>query len=191
MSDGMESAKSNVGRPFPRLGRGFVRLGRDRKGTAAMEFAFIAAPLAALMVAILQTSLVFFAQQTLETAAEKSVRQLVTGQAQRDGLSAAQFKTLVCSKLPSFMKCANVMVDVRTATNFSSASTAPTLTFDGTGNVSNSWQYAPGGSGAINVATIMYIWSTQTGPLNFDLSTMSSNRRLLYATAVFRTEPYS
>ncbi len=164
----------------------------DRRGGAAIEFAFIAAPLAGLMIAILQTSLVFFAQQTLETTAEKSIRQLVTGSAQQANMTSNSFKTLVCSKLPVFMKCANVMVDVRTATNFSSATVAsPTLTYDSNGNVNNSWTFAPGGAGTINVVRIMYIWDVQKGPFGFDLATMSNNRRLLYATSVFKVEPYT
>ncbi|MEO5865660.1 MAG: TadE/TadG family type IV pilus assembly protein [Sphingomonas sp.] len=158
----------------------------------ALEFALIIVPLAALMIAILQTSLAFFAQQTLETTAEKSVRQLMTGQAQQANMTQAQFKTLVCSKLPSFMTCSNVIVDVQSAASFGAVSTAPpTLTYDASGNITNSWKYTPGGAGAINVAKIMYIWSVQSGPLGFDISTMSSGKRLLIATAVFKTEPYA
>lgn len=166
-------------------------LAADQRGAVAIEFAFIAAPLAALMIATLQTSLVFFAQQTLETTAEKSVRQLVTGNSQKANITANAYKTLVCNNLPVFMKCANVMIDVRTATSFSNATvTSPTLTYDSNGNVNNSWSFAPGGAGTINVVRIMYIWDVQKGPFAFDLSTMSSNRRLLYATSVFKVEPY-
>ena len=157
-----------------------------------MEFAFVIIPLAALMIAILQTSLVFFAQQTLETATEKSVRQLMTGQAQTTGMTQAQFKTLVCSKLPTFMTCSNLIVDVQSASSFSAASTSsPTLTYDASGNVNNNWKFTPGGAGTINVAKVMYIWSPQRGPLGFDLSTMSNGNRLLIATAVVKTEPYT
>lgn len=170
------------------------RLCADSRGGAAIEFAFIAAPLAALMIAILQTSLVFFAQQNLETTAEKSARLLLVGSSQKAGKTASQFRTDVCNTLPFFMRtnnCANLMVDVRTAASFSAASVAaPTLTYDSNGNVTNAWQYSPGAAGAITVVRVMYVWKVQQGPFGFDLSTMSSNRRLLYATAVFKTEPY-
>lgn len=174
------------------VGRAARRLTDDTRAAAVIEFALIATPLAALMVAELQTSLVFFAQQNLETTAEKSVRTLVTGEAQQNGMTSAQFKTLVCSKLPFFMKCSNVLIDVQSVSSFNSASTSsPTLTFDSGGNVTNSFSYSPGGAGSINVVKVMYIWKVQAGPLGFDLSTMSSNRRLLIATAVFKTEPYA
>lgn len=163
----------------------------DRRGNAAIEFAFIAAPFAALIIATLQTSLVFFAQQVLETTAEKSARQLLTGAGQKSGLNAGTFKTSVCNNLPAFLKCANVLVDVRTVTAFSNASvSAPTLTYNAGGAVNNNWSYSPGGPGTINVVTIMYIWSVQKGPFDFDISTMPGNRRLLYATSVFKVEPY-
>ncbi|MHA4875275.1 hypothetical protein, partial [Enterococcus faecium] len=86
----------------------------------------------------LQTSLVFFAQQTLETAAEKSARQILTGAAQKAGTDVTAFKTLACSKLPDFMAkncAANLVVNVTTVTSFSNANTSPpALTYDANGN---------------------------------------------------------
>jgi Flp pilus assembly protein TadG len=163
---------------------------RDRSGVTIIEFAFVAAPLAALLFAILQTSLTFLVQQTLETVSEASVRSLMTGQAQQNNMTADQFKTLACSKLPSFMNCANLTIDVEQATTFSAANTStPTITYKNGQPVIPS-AYTPGGSGAINVAKFMYIWHEQKGPLGFDLSTLTTGDRLLMATAVFKTEPY-
>lgn len=180
-------SKDCIGSPRRRL----HDLADDIRGVSAIEFGLVATPLFAIMIAILQTSLTFFAQQTLESAAEKSVRSLMTGNAQAGGKTQAQFKTDVCNNLPSFMKCSKVMVDVQTATTFSDASTAsPTLTYDAGGNVTNTFKYAPGTAGAINVVRIMYIWDEQKGPLGFDLSNMSGGARLLLVTSVFKTEPY-
>ena len=162
----------------------------DERGATLVEFGFVITPFAALMVAILQTSLTFFAQQNLETAAEKSVRQLMTGQAQRANMSQTQFKALVCTKIPTFMKCSNVIVDVQQASSFATVSTAPpTITYDASGTAKQG-AYTPGIGGTINIVKIMYIWDEQKGPLGFDLSTMSSGKRLLITTSVFRVEPY-
>jgi Flp pilus assembly protein TadG len=167
-------------------------LARDRRGVTAIEFGFAAVPLFALMIASLQVTLAFFAQQNLETASGAAVRKLMTGSVQNAGMTQAQFKALVCTKLPAFMKCANLMVDVRVATSFSAANTAPpTITFDSSGNPTNSWSYAPGGPGQITIAKVMYIWDVQKGPLGFDISTMSSSKRLLIATSVFKTEKFA
>lgn len=175
-----------------RVGTTLARLGRDSGGATIVEFAFVVGPLMALLVASAQVSLTFFAQQTLETTAEKATRQLLTGAAQNSNMSKTQFKELVCSKLPAFMKCANVIVDVQAASNFASATTGvPTLTYDSNGNISNNWAYQPGAAGQITVARIMYVWNVRQGPLGFDLSTMSSGKRLLMSTSVFKTEPYA
>lgn len=168
------------------------RLARATRGATALEFSLVVAPLMALLVAILQTSLTFFAQQTLDTTAEKSVRQLLTGNAQAAGMTQAQFKTAVCANLPAFMKCSRVMVDVQVATTFAAAdTTAPTITFDSSGNPSNAFRYAPGGPGEITIVKIMYIWPVQSGPLGFNIATLSNGARLLMATSVFKTEPYA
>ena len=45
------------------------RFVRQEDGVAAVEFALVAAPFLALIFAILETALVFFAGQALETAA--------------------------------------------------------------------------------------------------------------------------
>lgn len=168
------------------------KLASHNRGAAAVEFALISVPFAALMVAILQTSLTFFTQQNLETAAEKSVRALMIGKMQSGGKTQQDFKQMLCAELPDFMKCNNVMIDVRSANTFAEISTdLPKLTLDKDGKVTNAWAYSPGGAGSINIVRVMYIWDVQSGPLGFDLSTMSSGKRLLYATSVFKTEPYS
>lgn len=165
-------------------------LADDRRGTTIIEFAFVAGPLLALIIAVVQTTLAFFAQQNLDTVSEVATRQLMTGSAQQSNKNATQFKNDVCAKLPPFMKCANVMVDVRTASNFSDVNTTnPTITFQN-GKINNAWQFTPGGPGQITVARVMYVWDVAKGPLGFDLSTMSNGKRLLVSTSVFKTEPY-
>lgn len=178
-------------KPLRRTWKGRRSLWSDERGATIIEFAFVATPLAAIMVAILQTSLVFFAQQNLETVVQQSARLLLTGQAQKAGMTATQYQTAVCAKLPAFLKCANVIVDVQTVSDFSSANTSPlTPTYDANGKATNN-KYLPGGPGSINVVRIMYVWNVGKGPLGFDLSTMSNQQRLLVATSVFKTEPYS
>ena len=168
------------------------RLLRDQRGAALLEFALVGSCFLALLFCSLQIALIFFAQQCLETAAEATARQIMTGQVQKTNMTAAQFKTAACNNLPSFFKCANLMIDIRTATAFSAASTAmPTLTYDGSGNPTNTWSYDAGGAGSIVVMRVMYVWPVLPGPLKFNLANQGSNKRMLMATAVFKSEPYT
>src|SRR5262245_27157195 len=75
------------------------RLIGQQDGAAAVEFGLVAAPFLALIFAIMETAIVFFAGQALETAAADSARLIMTGQAQTAGYSESQFKTAVCGKI--------------------------------------------------------------------------------------------
>src|SRR6188768_1390470 len=100
------------------------RFARGNDGIAAVEFGIVAAPFLALMFAIMETALIFFASQTLETAVADSARLIMTGQAQSSSFTQAQFKNAVCAKILGLFDCANgLKIDVKTYTNFSSIST--------------------------------------------------------------------
>ena len=75
------------------------RFRRNRRGSAAVEFALVAPLFFGLLFAIIELSMVFFASQVLETAVQDSARLIQTGQAQSGSYTAAQFKTDVCSRV--------------------------------------------------------------------------------------------
>jgi Flp pilus assembly protein TadG len=163
---------------------------RRTDAMAAVEFALVAAPFFALIIAILELALIFVAQAALETAVEETSRLVLTGQALSGGLTQAQFTQDVCNRLPGAFTCSGVMVNLVTATSFSSAvTTAPTLTYSAQGAVTNTWQYQIGGPGSIEVMQVMYQWPVFPGPLNLNFANLSNGTYLLMATAVFRNEP--
>jgi len=166
------------------------RFARGKDGAAAVEFAMVAAPFLALMFAIMETALVFFASQTMETAVADSARLIMTGQAQSQNFSAAQFKTQVCNRIGGLFDCAGgLQIDVKTYTTFGSISNAKPL--DANGNLqTSSFGYQPGGPGQIVVVRLMYQWPVYASLLGFNLSDMSGSKRLIMATAAFRNEPY-
>jgi Flp pilus assembly protein TadG len=164
---------------------------RRQDGAAAVEYAMVSLPFLGLVFAIVQTAIVFMAQQELETITEQAGRLILTGQAQDGGWTQAQFQTKVCAQISALFNCNNMMVDVETATSYSGANTsAPTLTFNAQGQVTNTWNFSPGTQGSIVVMRVMYQWPLVKGPLSFNLSNLSNGNRLLLATAVFKNEPY-
>ena len=165
-------------------------LARNKRGATIIEFAIVAAPFIALLIATLETSLVFFAQQTLETVSEETSRELLTGNAQKAGMTQQDFDKLACNNLPAFLSCANLMVDVQTADSFADVDTTTPSVYDSKGNIKN-WQFNPGGAGSIVVMRTMYLFPVVGGPLGFNLANADSSHRLLIATAVFQTEPYT
>src|ERR1035441_7350248 len=133
------------------------RFSKDATGAVAAEFALIVVPLFALIVVSLQTAAIFFFDGALQTAAEKSARQLMTGSAQLSNLTQAQFKSAFCGNMPNFFQCANLMVDVQSAPTFSNLNTVPlTLTYNVAGAVTNTWNYNPGNPGDIVILRALY-----------------------------------
>ncbi|TMJ34662.1 MAG: pilus assembly protein [Alphaproteobacteria bacterium] len=167
-----------------------ARLARRKDGAAAVEFGLVAAPFLALLFAIMETAIVFFAGQALETAAADSSRLIMTGQAQTQSFDAAAFKNAVCAKIYGLFDCQNgIYVDVRKFTSFSGV-TMPSPV-DAQGNFQNNFQYQPGGPGDIVVVRLFYQYPVYVSLLGFNLSNINGGKRLLAATAAFRNEPYS
>jgi Flp pilus assembly protein TadG len=165
------------------------RFKRSKDGAAAVEFALVAAPFLALVFAILETALVFFASQVLETAAADSARLILTGQAQTSGLNQTQFKQEVCNRIYGLFDCASgIKVDVRTYNSFSSANMAKPI--DANGNVTFTPSYQPGSPGDIIVVRLLYEWPVYVSLLGLNLSDLSNGKRLIMATSAFRNEPY-
>jgi len=163
----------------------------NENGAIAVEYALVAAPFLALLVGIIQTFLVFFAGQQLESVVNKTSRLILTGQAQDQNMSQSTFAQKLCANVVVLFNCNGFMIDIQTYNSVSSADTAaPTLTFNAQGQVTNTWQYNPGTQGQFVVVRVRYQWPVVLGPLGFNLSTLSNGDRLLMATAVFKNEPY-
>ena len=170
----------------------FARLRADQRGAALLEFAFVAPMLLALLLAIVDTSLQFFAQQNLESVNEKAARLLLTGQAKTNNWSESDFKTQVCNRLPSFMQCAKTIVEVRRASSFDSIDTTrSTITVDATGKPTGGSGYNYGTAGDIVMVRISYLWPIKFAPFDFGSTYVNyGGRRLMVSTTVIKTEPY-
>jgi Flp pilus assembly protein TadG len=164
---------------------------RREDGAAALEFAIVAAPFIALILATIQTALAFFAGQVLESAVLDSSRAILTGSAQNANMTQTGFANAVCAKVQTLFNCSKLMIDVHTATSFAAANTAmPALTFNGQGAVTNNWSWQPGNPGDVVVMRVLYQWPVFLGPLGLSLSNESNGNLLLMATATFKNEPY-
>jgi Flp pilus assembly protein TadG len=170
----------------PRLLHRFLR---RKDGATAVEFGVIALPFLLLMFAIMETALVFFAGQALETAAADSGRLILTGQAQKQKFDAAKFKEQVCAKVYGLFDCeAGLQVDVRTYASFAAIDNSRPVDKDG--KLTLTPTYAPGGPGDIVVVRLVYQWPIHLSLLGFNLSDLAGDKRLLMATSAFRNEPF-
>jgi Flp pilus assembly protein TadG len=161
----------------------------NKRGSAAVEFALVAPVFFALLFAIIETGLVFFASQSLETALQDSARMIMTGQAQTAKYDKQGFKqNVVCANVNSLFDCMNgIYVDVQSYSSFSTVSISDPIT---AGSFVDNTQYNPGGPGDIVVVRLFYQWPIFVTALGYNLANLSGNKRLLSATAAFKNEPY-
>ena len=168
------------------------RFRRNRAGSAAVEFALVAPMFFALLFAIIESGIMFFAGQVLETVTQNAARTILTGQTQTAGLSQTVFDSqVVCpsgSVASMLFNCNNLSVDVRSYSAFSTVVMSSQI--DAGGNFINNMQYNPGGPGDIVVVRTFYPWQLFVTGLGYNISNMSGHQRLLYGTAAFQNEPY-
>ncbi len=168
----------------PTLVHGFVR---REDGATAVEFALVALPFFALLLAIFEIGFAFLAQQVLQTATTQSARLIMTGQAQSQGMTATQFQQNVCANA-TILSCTNIYVNVQKFATFGGISQLNPIQ---NGNFNSSLlNYNTGTPGDILLVQVFYQLPVVTAPLGFNISNMNGNTRLLVATAVFRNEPY-
>jgi Flp pilus assembly protein TadG len=185
--------------PFASAGNILRRFRRSRRGSAAVEFALVAPIFFGLLFAIIETAIIFFASQVLETITQDSARVIETGQSQSGlvtgcattGCTQTQFKQYVCGQIPALFSCGGVFVDVESCPSASGFScVAFNSQIDNNGNFINNMQYNPGGPGNIVVVKLFYLWPLYVTGLGYNIANVSGSQRLLTATAVFKNEPF-
>ena len=165
----------------------FRRFSANQRASTAVEFALVAPVFMALLFATLETGIIFFAGQVLQTITTNSARMIYTGQAQTAGYTQAQFQTYVCGQIPALFNCNNVYVNVTSFTSFTGVTIGSQIS---NGTFVNNMQYNPGGPGDVVVVQLFYKWPQIVTGLGYNISNLSGNMYLLQATAAFRNEPY-
>lgn len=166
------------------------RFRRNRDGATAVEFALIAAPFLAIVFAIIETALVFFAGQVLQNGASDAARLVRTGQVQQQGIGADGFRSRLCDRVSMLLRCSeSLRIDVRTYTDFEGID--PSSPIDSSGNLTDNLVFEPGQPGDIVVVRAFYEWPTFVPNIGINLANLANGNRLLVGAATFRNEPFS
>ena len=75
----------------------------------------------ALLMALFQTALVFFAGRVLDVTTLQAARYILTGQAQNANYTQANFATYVCNNTFALFNCNNFMINVQTYSTWASS----------------------------------------------------------------------
>ena len=171
-----------------RLPAALARFRDDRNGATAVEFAFIAGPFFAMLFGIMQTSIVIFANQALQTMTSMASRQIMTGEITGGGIEG--FRTAICDRQGAALmfKCEDLKIQVQSFASFVGleATMKNDACFqpppDPPALPPNCWN--PGGARSIVLVRVQYEW-----PFGIDLEKLKTKQTLV-AIAAFRSEPY-
>jgi Flp pilus assembly protein TadG len=172
------------------------RFKRHKSGSAAVEFALISIPFFALTFAIIETGLIFWSGQVLETAVATAARDVFTGKLTSDfaaentppGQQAQQFKDKICAEVTGLFNCqTDVAVDVRSFTDFQTVALPP-LSQNGEIN-GGAFGFNQGAGGSIVVVRAAMGYKIFTGFMT-GASNLNNSRKLIVATAAFQNEPF-
>ena len=168
-----------------------ARFARGRTGSTAVEFAMIALPFLALIMGIIEISMIYLVSTTLENATADVARKVRTGELQTSGTTQNKttFIAAICSELTWLSSCTtNLYVDVNKFSSFSTVTqTSPTKN----GQVDQTQlNFVLGGPGDIVMVRAFYQWTLFTPVLDGMAATLNGGSTLITSTAAFRNEPY-
>ena len=177
--------------PWRRVTRLLGHFGREEKAATAVEFGLVALPFIALLVAIIETAVLFLAGQNLESAVDTAARLIRTGQAQEDGLTGDTFKAQVCNEAIVLPDCTDSLhIDVRIYSSFSSMTITDPV--DANGNVDyTTFIYDAGHGGDIVLVRAYYEWPTFSKMLGLNFANLTNGNHLIAAVAAFKNEPFA
>ena len=171
------------------LKRLLSRARADERGAAAVEFAIVAPFFFFLMFVIAETAMIFVAEQVMDNAVFESARLIRTGQVQKAGMSASNFKKDVCGRMAVFISCdSNFYLDVRAFNTFADLESGKPI------DDKEKFKPAPafdfGESGDIVMVRAYYQWPTSKMLGGMSLQNLSNGKRLIGSFAAFRNEPF-
>jgi Flp pilus assembly protein TadG len=164
------------------------RFQRNQRGSSAVEFALVAPVFLALLFAIIETALVFFAGQVLETGVQDTGRRLYTSQA----TSGTDFRQALCDRVSLIVPCSSSLcVDVRSYPP--GAAISITNPIDDSGKYTPDCVYQPPTSlDQTVVVRAFYPWPLFVTGLGYNIANIgggsSTSQKLLAATAAFRPQ---
>jgi Flp pilus assembly protein TadG len=168
------------------------RFRRNRRGSAAVDFALVAPLFFCVLFAIIEGAMLFFAGQLLENATQETARLILTREAQDSNMSETTFKTKLCDRIKVMFNCegnlANLTVDVK---SFAPGATITITEPIVNGALDGTFTYSLPPSGTPNTIVVraFYQWPIYVTQLGFNIGNLSGGKRLLSSTAAFHVEP--
>ncbi|MCQ8784221.1 TadE/TadG family type IV pilus assembly protein [Mangrovibrevibacter kandeliae] len=155
---------------------------------AAVEFAILAFPFFLIIFAILETSLVFLGELTLNRSVDRMARMVRTGEVALSKLDATAFRSKLCDDVGFLMDCSKLQIDLKTYASYADFPQAHPLQ-SGVLNTAD-FGYTAGAPSTIMALRVYYEWPVYTDMMHRFLSDLKDGNHLIASVAGFETEPF-
>ena len=187
---------------------------KDRKGSAAIEFAILAIPFMMIVFATFETFIAFTGEQLISNAVDTMARRVRTGQitfsdtSRTTYMTQTQFRQEFCNQISVMVTCSTteaatpnkLYIDLEQVTNFSDIpTTVPLISTNGGKSKdldTSQIKFTPGGAGKINMLRAYYRWQVITDLVRPYITTIRPadgsmpSDFLIVATTAFKNEKY-
>lgn len=163
---------------------------RDEHGVTAIEFGVLAVPFFTVILAIIQTAVMFLIAQVLDSALEDASRKVRTGEAASYTLDT--FRDYICQSTYNLVDCSKIQIKSQQLSDFTKINEAVPQTCNTTTCTwTTDWQnFDPGKGKYVMQVSAYYRYPLMIVLPYFNLKNQPDNYRLLSAIRVFRNEPY-
>lgn len=170
------------------------RFHKDENGVTAVEFALVGGPFFLLIFGIIESAILFFANQYLETVIDDVARLYRTGQVV-NLLTAEELEEEMCARIKGLFDCNKIFISLDTAERF--ADLPPPPTANNAANINAQGSFEPVQRFDSNICplqivliTASYEWPIYTNYAAPLIAEGLNDNALISATAVARTEDF-
>jgi Flp pilus assembly protein TadG len=161
---------------------------KDRKGSAAIEFAILALPFFVVIFAIAEIAVMYFVESGLDAAVHKAVRQVRVGVAETGNWNSAKFKEVVCSELSFSFGCSTELkVRAIVVTDMASVSRISPIT---NGNLNVAEDFDLGDSGSYVLVQAFLPWDPVFKLYPIASARLSNGSYVLGSSELIKNEPF-
>lgn len=168
--------------------------GRNRDGSAAVEFSLVALPFLALMMSTFEVGWFYFAASQVDAATIATARLIRTGQVQQAGFDKQDFFNEVCPEVSIFGDCDETLtVEVTVFNSFAelAADTAPVVCANDDPSEIAALAYDPGSDNSIVRLRVCLLYTTLNPTIGVNVSETADGKRRVFGSYIFQNEPYS
>jgi Flp pilus assembly protein TadG len=164
------------------------RLLHKRDGSAAIEFALLILPFSILIFVIIEISLLYFVDTSLDNALHQTARKIKVGYAAQNKWTIDSFKADLCNNMALSFGCSShIIVRVAAVNSLSSASYISGTT---NGVLTATDSYDMGKTGDYILVQAFLPWDPVFKLYTFSSATLSDGTYILGASALFKNEPF-